>query len=210
MPIGVAPLERRKSCTYAPSQPKSCLHTCLHTVLDGEETRRKTLITNGTNYSQLFSAAQSRDQAAILFSLAAKIVRMSPDLNAVVAVRDTAKQLACQELGTLYRALSAEASTAYGLSPVFTVHDELGQVKGPRSELYEARKAERALGSHYRRGRPTREAHRVTLQQVDTKVDTEKSEDERKYWSGRRDLNSGPLAPHASALPDCATSRPTE
>ena len=88
--------------------------------------------------SQLFSAAQSRDQAAILFSLAAKIVRMSPDLNAVVVVRDTAKQLACPELGTLYRALSAEASTAYGLSPVLIVHDELGQVKGPRSELYEA------------------------------------------------------------------------
>lgn len=88
--------------------------------------------------SQLFSAAQSRDQAAILFSLAAKVVRMSPDLNAVVTIRDTAKQLACQELGTLYRALSAEASTAYGLSPVLIIHDELGQVKGPRSELYEA------------------------------------------------------------------------
>jgi hypothetical protein len=26
-------------------------------------------------------------------------------------------------------------------------------------------------------------------------------------WSERRDLNSGPLAPHASALPDCATLR---
>lgn len=88
--------------------------------------------------SQLFSAAQSRDQAAILFSLAAKTVRMSPDLNRYVTVRDTAKQLFCGELGTLYRALSAEASTAYGLSPVFVVHDELGQVKGPRSELYEA------------------------------------------------------------------------
>lgn len=88
--------------------------------------------------SQLFSAAQSRDQAAILFSLAAKTVRMSPDLNAVITIRDTAKQLFCQELGTLYRALSAEASTAYGLSPVFIVHDELGQVRGPRSELYEA------------------------------------------------------------------------
>lgn len=88
--------------------------------------------------SQLFSAAQSRDQAAILFSLAAKTVRMSPELNAVVTVRDTAKQLYCGELGTLYRALSAEASTAYGLSPVFIVHDELGQVRGPRSELYEA------------------------------------------------------------------------
>ena len=88
--------------------------------------------------SQLFSAAQSRDQAAILFALAAKIVRMSASLRDFVVVRDTAKQLACMELGTLYRALSADASTAYGLSPVFVVHDELGQVKGPRSELYEA------------------------------------------------------------------------
>jgi phage terminase large subunit-like protein len=88
--------------------------------------------------SQLFSAAQSREQAAILFALAAKMVRMSPDLSQYVIVRDTAKQLACGELGTLYRALSAEASTAYGLSPAFVVHDELGQVRGPRSELYEA------------------------------------------------------------------------
>ncbi len=99
------------------------LHLC------GPEARRN---------SQLFSAAQSRDQAAILFSLAAKVVRMSPELHSVVTIRDTAKQLFCPDLGTLYRALSAEASTAFGLSPVFVVHDELGQVKGPRSELYEA------------------------------------------------------------------------
>lgn len=88
--------------------------------------------------SQLYSAAQSRDQASILFALAAKIVRMSPDLSAEVTIRDTAKQLLCKEMGTIYRALSAEASTAYGLSPAFAVHDELGQMRGPRSELYEA------------------------------------------------------------------------
>lgn len=88
--------------------------------------------------SQLFSAAQSRDQAAILFGLAAKIVRISPTLTPFVGIRDTAKQLYCEQLGTLYRALSADASTAYGLSPVLVVHDELGQVKGPFSELYEA------------------------------------------------------------------------
>ena len=88
--------------------------------------------------SQLYSAAQSRDQASILFNLAAKMVRMSPDLSSYVTVRDTKKELLCNELGSLYRALSAEASTAYGLSPVFIVHDELGQVKGPRSQLYEA------------------------------------------------------------------------
>jgi phage terminase large subunit-like protein len=88
--------------------------------------------------SQLYSAAQSRDQAAILYSLAAKVVRMSPDLSAVVEPKESAKLLVCGDLGTVYKALSADASTAYGLSPVFTVHDELGQVKGPRSELYEA------------------------------------------------------------------------
>lgn len=88
--------------------------------------------------SQLYSAAQSRDQAAILFSLMAKMIRMNPELEAYVSVRESAKQLYCEERGTLYRALSAEASTAYGLSPVFVVHDELGQVVGPRSQLYEA------------------------------------------------------------------------
>lgn len=88
--------------------------------------------------SQLNSAAQSRDQASILFSLAAKIIRLNSELSAVTIIRDTAKQLACPDLGTLYKALSADASTAYGLSPALTVHDELGQVKGPKSELYEA------------------------------------------------------------------------
>lgn len=88
--------------------------------------------------SQLYSAAQSRDQASILFAIAAKMVRMSPALLEVMIIRDSAKELVCPDLGTKYKALSAEASTAYGLSPVFVVHDELGQVKGPRSELYDA------------------------------------------------------------------------
>lgn len=88
--------------------------------------------------SQLYSAAQSREQASIIFALAAKIVRLSPTLCDKVGIRETAKSLYCTALGTLYRALSAESSTAYGLSPVFIVHDELGQVRGPRSEMYEA------------------------------------------------------------------------
>ena len=88
--------------------------------------------------SQLFSAAQSRDQAAIIFNLAAKMVRLNPALARIVTIQETAKNLICVELGTRYRALSADASTAYGLSPSFIVHDELGQVRGPRSPLYEA------------------------------------------------------------------------
>jgi phage terminase large subunit-like protein len=88
--------------------------------------------------SSLYSTAQSRTQAAILFTLAAKMVRMSPILRGQIRIKDTTKELICPAWGSIYRALSAEASTAYGLSPVFVVHDELGQVRGPRSALYDA------------------------------------------------------------------------
>lgn len=94
---------------------------------------------------QLYSDAQSRDQAGIIFDLAAKCVRLSPTLHPHVQIRETAKQLLCPELGTRYKALSAEVSTSFGLSPVFIVHDELGQVRGPKSELYEA--LETAVGA---------------------------------------------------------------
>ena len=129
---------RQAIVSFGRKNAKTTLAACLLLLhLTGPEARPN---------SRLNSAAQSRNQAALLFDLAAKMVRMSPDLNDVVLVRDSTKQLFCQELGTLYQALSAEAKTAYGLSPVFVVHDELGQVKGPRSELYEA--LETAMGAH--------------------------------------------------------------
>lgn len=96
--------------------------------------------------SQLVSTAQSRDQAAVIFELAAKMVRMSPDLHEIVGIRDSAKQLYCPELGTEYKALSAEVKTAFGKSPVLAIHDELGQVLGPRSLLFDS--VETAAGAH--------------------------------------------------------------
>ena len=96
--------------------------------------------------TQLCSTAKSRDQAALLYDLAAKIVRMSPDLYSVVGLVDSRKQLYCEELGTRYRALSADASTNLGGSPIFAVHDELGSNKGPRSLLHEA--VETGMGAH--------------------------------------------------------------
>lgn len=96
--------------------------------------------------TQLPSTAQSKEQAAVLFKLAAKIVRLSPTLAPFLVIRDTVKEIFCPEIGTLYKALSAEASTAHGQSPIFAVHDELGQVKGPVSELFNA--IENAMGAH--------------------------------------------------------------
>jgi phage terminase large subunit-like protein len=91
-----------------------------------------------TPNAQLYSAAQSRDQAALIFNLACKMIRMSPILTGAITIRETIKELACTGLGTKYRAISADATMAYGLSPSFIVFDELGQVRGPRSQLFEA------------------------------------------------------------------------
>jgi phage terminase large subunit-like protein len=98
--------------------------------------------------SQLYSAARSREQAAVLFNLAAKMVRMNPELAEYVLIRDSAKELYCQEMGSKYKALSADASTAFGLSPRFLAHDELGQVRGPRDPLYEALETATAAQEH--------------------------------------------------------------
>ena len=88
--------------------------------------------------TQLYSSAQSRDQASLIFGLASKIIRFSPELSRYITIRETAKTLTCPELGTIYRALSADASSNLGLSPVMVIHDEIGQVKGPRSAQFDA------------------------------------------------------------------------
>ncbi len=88
--------------------------------------------------AQVFSAAQSREQAALVFALMAKMVRMSPDLAAHVVVRDSARELLCTLTGVRFRALSADATTAMGTSPVAFVYDEIGQVVGPHCSLFDA------------------------------------------------------------------------
>ena len=95
--------------------------------------------------SELYSAAQSRDQAAIIFSLTAKMIRLNPLLAQTVRIQETAKTLRCASSGRAIGRLSAEAKTAFGLSPALIIHDELGRVRGPRSPLYEA--LETAVGA---------------------------------------------------------------
>ena len=96
--------------------------------------------------SQLYSTALSKEQAALIYELAAKMVRMSAELKKLVAPKDSIKTLKCRVHGTMYRALSADAKTTMGLSPVFAIHDELGQVEGPTSKLYNA--VETGVGAH--------------------------------------------------------------
>jgi phage terminase large subunit-like protein len=87
---------------------------------------------------QLYSTAQSQEQAALVFNAAVKMIRMNQVLGDLVTIRSHVKELYCQALGTQYKALSAETKTAYGLSPSLIIHDELGQARGPSSPLFDA------------------------------------------------------------------------
>jgi len=88
--------------------------------------------------SQILSGAQSRDQSAIIFDLASKMCAMSPKLTALVRIQPSGKRLIGLRKNVTYRALSAEAKTAHGLSGKLIFIDELAQVVGPTDKFVEA------------------------------------------------------------------------
>jgi phage terminase large subunit-like protein len=88
--------------------------------------------------AQLYSAARSRDQAALVFNYLAKSIRLRKDLVNLVNITDSGKKIQGLRSGSLYQALSADATTAHGKSPALSIHDELGQVIGPTDALFDA------------------------------------------------------------------------
>jgi len=88
--------------------------------------------------SQIVSGARSRDQAALVFKLASKMVKLNPVLDKLVRIIPSGKTLIGLALNVEFRALAADGQTAHGLSPVLAILDELGQVRGPQDDFVEA------------------------------------------------------------------------
>jgi phage terminase large subunit-like protein len=88
--------------------------------------------------SQLVSGARSRDQAALVFALASKMIELSLELRKLVRIVPSGKRLIGLPMNTEYKALAADGTTAHGLSPVLAILDEVGQVKGPQDDFIDA------------------------------------------------------------------------
>lgn len=88
--------------------------------------------------SQIISGARSRDQAAQVFNYASKMVQLSSTLSSIIKIIPSGKSLIGLPLNVEYKALSAEAKTAHGLSPILAILDEVGQVKGPQDDFIDA------------------------------------------------------------------------
>jgi phage terminase large subunit-like protein len=75
---------RRHILSVARKNSKTTLCACLMlNHLCGPSARRDT---------ELFSSALSRDQAALLYTAAAKMVRLNPVLRRIIRIRETAKE----------------------------------------------------------------------------------------------------------------------
>ena len=88
--------------------------------------------------SQIISGAQSEPQAALIYNTCCKILRLNPELDCLYNIRQSPKSITGLSHNVEYKPLAAKASTAFGLSPVVAILDEVGQVRGEQNEFVTA------------------------------------------------------------------------
>lgn len=88
--------------------------------------------------SQIISGAMSRDQAALVFNLAVKMIQLNSKLSNIISIKPSGKRLIGLPMNVEYKALAADGKTAQGLSPVLAILDEVGQVQGSQSAFVDA------------------------------------------------------------------------
>ena len=85
--------------------------------------------------AEVISAAGDREQAAIVFHIAAAMIRNDPRLLAVCDIHDSHKRILHRASGSVYRAISAEGYTKHGYNASRIIYDELHVA--PNRELWD-------------------------------------------------------------------------
>lgn len=83
------------------------------------------LFADGEMGAEVYSAAADREQASLVFNMAAQMIRMSPELSRRCKIIDSQKRIVYYEYNSFYHAISAEAYSKHGASPTFVVYDEI-------------------------------------------------------------------------------------
>ena len=88
------------------------------------------LLVDGEEGAEVYSAAATRDQAGIVFRVAAQMVRNNPELAAACRVIPSTKTILLKDdPNSFYKAISADAGTQDGINPSCVVFDELHRQK---------------------------------------------------------------------------------
>lgn len=80
---------------------------------------------DGEEHAEVYGCASDRQQASIVFDVAADMVRMCPALNKRCRIFDSYKRIVYKPTSSFYQVLSAEAYTKHGLNISGVVFDEL-------------------------------------------------------------------------------------
>ena len=80
---------------------------------------------DGEERSEVYGCAADRQQASIVFNVAADMVRMCPALSKRVKILDSQKRLIYQPTGSIYQVLSADVGNKHGFNTHGVVFDEL-------------------------------------------------------------------------------------
>ena len=75
--------------------------------------------------AEIYSAATDREQAAIVFNIAAQMVRMSPGLLKRCKIIDSQKRIVIYSTNSFYRVLSREVKAKHGFNTHGVIFDEL-------------------------------------------------------------------------------------
>lgn len=90
---------------------------------------------DGEQRAEVYGAAADRQQASIVFDVAADMVRMCPALNKRVKILASQKRLIYEPTNSFYQVLSAEAYSKHGFNVHGVVFDELHSQ--PNRKLYD-------------------------------------------------------------------------
>jgi phage terminase large subunit-like protein len=83
------------------------------------------LLFDGESGAEVYSAAADKDQAALVFNVAAQMIRNDPELEAQCEIVDSQKRIVHRKSGSFYRAISAEAYSKHGFNASVVIYDEL-------------------------------------------------------------------------------------
>ncbi|MFY9174522.1 MAG: terminase TerL endonuclease subunit [Peptococcia bacterium] len=74
---------------------------------------------------QIYCCAAEREQASLVYKAAKQMIEQDPELEALLRVVDSKKEIYNRETGTFLKVLSAEAYSKHGLNPTVVIFDEL-------------------------------------------------------------------------------------
>jgi phage terminase large subunit-like protein len=93
------------------------------------------LVCDGEAGAQVYSAAYSKDQASLVYRIAAGMVQRSPKLGKRLHAIDSVKRIVYKQANSFYRAIPAEAGNSHGFNASAVIFDELHTQK--HRDLYD-------------------------------------------------------------------------